>query len=121
MIHFDPLIITIWAVVMGVLFTVLLIWIRKSIRMVESHQQDQLSRAGVLRITKMLNRQGIGLPRYLRKARPTAVERHLLACQHCATTEICDAYMERKKQLDEKTFCPNFPEFEKYMRHRIHQ
>ena len=120
MIHFDPLIITIWAAVMGVLFTVLLIRIRKSIRTVQSHQQDQLSRAGTLRIAKMLNRLGISLSLYLQKARPTVVERHLQACQHCASTDTCDTYLEKQKQIDETTFCPNFPEFEKYMQHRKH-
>ncbi len=116
MIHIDLFVITAWAAVMGFLFVFLVIRIKHNLKLVQAHQQETIARLKTLRIHKMLSKLGISISHYLRKARITAIERHLFACQQCSTTDKCDDYLNHGKQIDEKTFCPNFIELERYRR-----
>jgi hypothetical protein len=74
----------------------------------------RINKIRALRIHKMLARLGISLLRYLHKARPVDIERHLLVCQGCRKTGDCDAYLEQGKDIDPSTFCPDARELQTY-------
>jgi hypothetical protein len=40
------------------------------------------------------------------KARALDVERQLLSCEYCKTTDACDTHLEKDSNVDEKTFLP---------------
>lgn len=67
-----------------------------------------------LRIDRMLRHLGINRKRYLRKASPLAVERHLLVCARCKTTDLCDECLKNGTDIPEDTFCHNYPELLQY-------
>ena len=87
-------------------------------RGIRAYQKELAARAWPLRLHRMLGCLGVSLSRYLRKASSMEVERHLLVCGRCDTTDICDEYLARQgKGMDVETFCPNALQLMKY-RHR---
>ena len=73
-----------------------------------------IERIKALRIDKMLNHAGIKRARYLRKAGPLTIEKHLLVCERCDTTDICDECLIQGKDIPEYTFCRNYRELIRY-------
>ena len=67
-----------------------------------------------LRIGKMLNHAGISRSRYLNKAKPLTIEKHLLVCKQCKTIDICDKCLEKGTDIPEYTFCRNYRELIQY-------
>ena len=112
--HAEPLAITIWGVVIGLLFIFAVVRVCNCMKALRSYRRKLLSRINKLRIHNMLARLGISPRRYLRKARSLDVEGQLLSCEHCKTTDACDAYLQKDSNVDEKTFCPNFTQLETY-------
>lgn len=74
------------------------------------YRRDLNDRIAALRIGKMLKHAGISRGRYLRKAKALTIEKHLLVCRQCKTTELCDACLEQGKDIPEHTFCRNYRE-----------
>ena len=114
MIEIDPIALTVWIVVIGISFICMLVKVCKSVNFLRTYRQGLKARIKALRLNRMLVRLGIGLPRYMRKAHPTDIEQHLMACQGCKTTEICDAYLDEGEKIDEKSFCPNYTKLKSY-------
>lgn len=110
----SDLVLAICVVVAGVSLVWMIACVFRFQRQMRAYQRDLAARAWPLRIHKMLNRLGIGLPCYLRKASPIEVEKHLLVCEHCTTTHICDEYLKQGKTIDERSFCPNARELMGY-------
>lgn len=110
----DPLALQIWIAIIAVSFILVLVKVCCSVKWLQDYRRDRNEKIKSLRIHRMLGRLGIKMPRYLRKVPPPDVERHLQACESCTTTEICDTYLNGWQTIEEKTFCPNFPELEKY-------
>ena len=77
-------------------------------------RRNVIERIKALRIDKMLNHVGIKRARYLRKAGPLTIEKHLLVCKHCGTTDICDECLEQGKDIPENSFCRNYRELIRY-------
>ena len=98
---------------LAILFLLTLIGMHRSASSLRAYRRELIERALGLRIHRMLGRLGISLPRYLRRASPWDVERHLMRCEHCPTTQDCDLYLDEGARLDERGFCPNFNELEK--------
>lgn len=73
-----------------------------------------IKRLEELRINRMLGHLGIDRKKYLRKATPLTVEKHLYVCARCKTTDLCDECLINGKDIPEDTFCRNFPELERY-------
>jgi len=71
-------------------------------------------RINALRIGKMLNHAGISRTRYLHKAKPLTIEKHLLVCKQCKTIDICDKCLEKGTDIPEYTFCRNYRELIQY-------
>ena len=71
-------------------------------------------RVKALRIGKMLDHAGIAHARYLRRASPLTIEKHLLVCRQCKTTDICDECLEDGRDIPETVFCRNFRELIRY-------
>ena len=112
--HAEPLAIAIWGAVIGLSFIFVILRVCGCVKVLRSYRIELLSRVDQLRIHKMLARLGISPRRYIRKARSLDVERQLMACEHCKTTDTCDAYLEENSNVDEKTFCPNFTQLQSY-------
>jgi hypothetical protein len=110
----DPLALLIWIVIIAVSFIVVLVKVCCSVKWLRVYQRDRYEKIKSLRIHRMLGSLGIKLSRYLRKVPPSDVERQLLVCEWCKTTKTCDTYLEGCQTFEEQTFCPNFPEFERY-------
>ena len=77
-------------------------------------RRDVIERIEGLRIGKMLNHTGIKRSRYLRKASPLTIEKHLLVCKRCSTIDICDECLKQGKDIPESSFCRNFRELIRY-------
>lgn len=77
-------------------------------------RKEVIGRIKALRIDKMLNHAGISRARYLRKAKPLTIEKHVLVCKQCNTTDICDEYLNKGKDIPEDTFCRNYRELIRY-------
>ena len=77
-------------------------------------RRNVIERIKALRIDKMLNHAGISRARYLRKAKPLTIEKHVLVCKCCDTTDICDECLEQGKDIPEYTFCRNYRELIRY-------
>jgi uncharacterized protein DUF6455 len=103
-------------ITVGVSCVLMIVGVLRSLRGVRTYRRDLIARARALRLHRMLERLGIGLERYLRRARPIEVEKHLLVCEHCGMTDICDDCLEGRKDIDERKFCPNLPELSRYRR-----
>lgn len=116
MYYTSPLTLTLWGVIIGVAFLLMCVRVCSNIRALRAYRRELIDRAKALRIHGMLGYQGISLSRYLHKARPMDVERHLLICQCCSTTEACDACLEQGKDIDESRFCPNAQELKTFKR-----
>lgn len=101
-------------IIVAVSFVIMLIGVTRSFRQVRQYRRDVIRRIKSLRIDKMLSRAGISRARFLRKAQPSSVEKHLLFCKYCSTTDICDKYLEQGEDIPEHTFCPNFRELTRY-------
>lgn len=114
--EFDPLILALWGVVVGVAFVITCIRVCSAARYLRAYRKDLIVRTNSLRIHKMLPRLKISLGRFMRKARPIDVERHLLVCEKCATPETCDAYLSTESDRTAPTFCPNFGALQGYSR-----
>lgn len=110
----DPMLLTVWIVVIGASLIYMLVKVCRCVNFLRTYQQDLKARITALRINKMLNRIGVGLPSYLRKADPTDIELHLITCQGCKTTQTCDSYLEEELNISEKRFCPNYAHLKKY-------
>ena len=108
--YFEPLAVAVWTAIIIVSFVLVLTRIVGSMRALRAYRQELILRAQSLRIHKMLTRAGTTLSRYLRRARPMEVERHLLACQNCQTTDRCDKFLDKDEDIDPRSFCPNFVE-----------
>ncbi len=106
--HFEPLAVAIWTVVLIASFVFVLVRVRGSLREIRAYRRELVLRAQNLRIHRMLSRAGTSLSRYLRRSQPIDVERHLLACENCQTTDLCDKYLDQGEDIDPRTFCPNF-------------
>ena len=101
-------------IIVAVSFVIMLIGITRSFRHVRRYRRDVITRIKSLRIDKMLSRAGTSRTRFLRKAEPRSVEKHLLLCKYCNTTDVCDEYLQKGKDIPEDTFCPNFRELTRY-------
>lgn len=101
-------------VIVGVSFVAMLLGVSRSVRQLRRYRRDVVARMELLRIDKMLPHAGVARARFLRKAQPFAVEKHLLVCKHCTSIETCDDYLENGKDIPEHTFCPNFRELSRY-------
>ena len=112
--YVDPLALSIWAAVIGVALVLICVRLSSCMRVLQNYRRELIGRAQTLRLHKMLTRLGISLPRYLRKARPVDVERHLLICQYCQRTDDCDAYLKQGKDIDASTFCANAGQLQTY-------
>jgi len=110
----ELLAITIWGVVIGLSVIFVVVRVCNCMKALRSARRELLSRINKLRIHNMLARLGISPRRYLRKARSLDVEGQLLCCEHCKTTDACDACLEKDSNVDERTFCPNFTQLETY-------
>ena len=77
-------------------------------------RRNIIERIKALRIDKMLSHAGIKRSRYLRKAGPLTIEKHLLVCKRCGTTDICDECLKQGKDIPEDSFCRNFRELTRY-------
>jgi len=77
-------------------------------------RKEVIDRIKALRIDKMLNHAGISRARYLRKAKPLTIEKHVLVCKQCNMTDICDEYLNKGKDIPEGTFCRNYRELIRY-------
>jgi hypothetical protein len=75
---------------------------------------ELVERIKALRIGGMLEHIGIGHSRYLRKASRLTIEKHLLVCRQCNTTDICDECLIEGKSIPENTFCRNYRELIMY-------
>jgi hypothetical protein len=75
---------------------------------------ELLERIKALRIGGMLEHIGIGYSRYLRKASRLTIEKHLLVCRQCNTTDICDECLIEGESIPEETFCRNYRELIMY-------
>ncbi len=106
--NFEPLAVAIWTVVIIVSFVLMLTRVWGNLRQIRAYRRELILRAQRLRIHRMISRAGTTLSRYLRRARPIDVEGHLLACQSCQTTDLCDKYLDQVEDIDPRTFCPNF-------------
>ena len=113
--HLDPVPVTIWTIVLVISFVLVTARIFANLRYIQAYRRELVMRAKALRIHRMLDRVGTTLSRYLRKTRPIDVERHLLACQNCETTGLCDKYLDQGEGIDPHTFCPNFAELVVHM------
>jgi len=101
-------------IIVAVSFVIMLVGVTSSFRQIRQYRRDAIRRIKSLRIDKMLIHQGISRARLLRKAQPKSVEKHLLLCKYCSTTDICDECLEQGKDIPEHTFCPNFRELIRY-------
>ena len=106
--YFEPLAVAIWTAVIMAAFVFVLIRVCGCVRHLRAYRRELVLKAQGLRIHKMLTRAGTTLSRYLRKAHPIEVELHLLVCQSCETTALCDKYLDQREDVDPRTFCPNF-------------
>ena len=73
-----------------------------------------MKRLEALRINRMLGHLGVDRKKYLRKATPYTVEKHLQVCARCKTTDLCDERLIEGKDIPENSFCSNYPELEQY-------
>lgn len=73
-------------------------------------RREYVERIKALRIDKMLDHIGITRSRYLHKTSPLMLEKHLLVCEHCKTTDTCDECLKHGKNITEHTFCRNYNE-----------
>ena len=101
-------------VTLGAAFMVILTGVVRCLIHCRRCRRDVARRIKALRIDRMLNHAGITRARYLRKAQPLTIEKHLLVCEHCGTTDICDACLEQGKDIPEYTFCRNYRELTLY-------
>jgi hypothetical protein len=106
--YFEPLAVAIWAAVILLTFVFVLIRVCGSLRQFRAYRRELVLKTQGLRIHRMLGRAGTTLSHYLRKAHPIEVELHLLACQGCETTDLCDKCLDQGEDIDPRTFCPNF-------------
>ena len=97
-------------VTLGASFTVMLVGIARCFSHCRRCRRHLARRIKTLRIDKMLNHAGITRARYLRKAKPLTIEKHLLVCEYCGTADICDECLEQGKDIPEYKFCPNYRE-----------
>ena len=100
--------------VLGSVFLIMLVGVVCACCYNRRCRRDVIKRIEALRIDRMLNHAGIKRARYLRKAGPLTIEKHLLVCKHCDTTEICDECLEQCKDIPEHTFCRNYRELIRY-------
>lgn len=100
--------------IVAVSFVAMVLGVSRSVRQLRRYRRDVMRRMKALRIDRMLPRAGVTRARFLRKAQPFAVEKHLILCKHCITTETCDDYLENGKDIPAHTFCPNFRELSRY-------
>ena len=77
-------------------------------------RRDLNNRINTLRIGKMLDHAGIDRTRYLCKANPLTIEKHLLVCNQCGKTDICDECLLHGKGIPEYMFCRNYRELIQY-------
>jgi len=117
MTHLMPVSVMVLLAVIAVAFMVMCVGVGRCKRQLHTYRRELSTRAKALRIHRMLERLGIGLPRYLKRAPSIDVESHLLKCASCEDTETCDAYLERGDNADPTTFCTNFQELVKFRRH----
>jgi len=111
-----PVPVVILLAVVGVALVVTCAGMSGCMRQLRAYRGELSARAKALRIHRMLEHLGIGLPRYLGRARSIDVEKHLLRCACCEDTQVCDAYLERGENADPTTFCTNFQELVKFQR-----
>jgi len=95
-------------VTLGASFMIMLVGVVRCLSHYCRCRRDIVRRIKALRIDKMLNHAGISRARYLRKAKPLTIEKHLLVCEDCGTTDICDECLEQGKHIPEYTFCRNY-------------
>ena len=105
---------TVLVVIVAIAFVAMVLGVIRSLRQLRRYRQDVETRMQALRISKMLPHAGVAPARFLRKAQPVAVEKHLLVCKHCTTIDTCDDYLKNGKDIPEHTFCPNFRELCRY-------
>jgi hypothetical protein len=106
--YFDPS----WLPPMGLLIGLGLAalgWrIASDLQRIRHYRQAQAQRARGLRFSLMVERLGVGLPRYLRHASDTDLACRLFVCEHCRTLDRCDRYLGRQGEQDPRDFCPNY-------------
>ncbi len=112
--YVDSVPVTILLLVVGLAFLGMCFGMRGCLHELRAYREELMDRAKALRIHRMLERLGISLPRYVKRTPSIDVEKHLVNCGCCADTDACDDYLERGKDMDPNTFCPNFQELQKY-------
>ena len=113
--------VTILLIFIGLAFVWMCVGVGGCFRRLRAFRRELSNEVKTLRIYSMLERLGIGLPRYLRKAHSIDVEKHLLKCQDCSVLPECDGYLQRHHETHPSTFCPNFQDLERYMPRRRRQ
>jgi hypothetical protein len=101
-------------VTLGASFMIMLVGVVRCLNHYCRCRRDIVRRIRALRIEEMLNHVGISRARYLRKAQPLTIEKHLQVCEYCGTTDICDECLEQGKDISEYTFCRNYRELIRY-------
>ena len=100
--------------VLGSVFLIMLVGVACVCNYNRRCRRDVIERIKALRIDKMLNHAGIKRARYLRKAGPLTIEKHILVCKRCDTTDTCDECLEQGKDIPEYAFCRNYRELIRY-------
>ena len=100
--------------VLGIVFIVMLVGVIRVCKYSCRCRKAVIERIEALRIDRMLKHAGIKRARYLRKAGRLTIEKHLLVCKHCNTTDICDECLIQGKDIPEYRFCHNYRELIQY-------
>ena len=100
--------------VLGSIFIIMLVGVGCVCCFNRRCRRDVIERIKALRIDKMLNHAGIKRARYLRKAGPLTIEKHILVCKRCDTIDICDECLKQGKDIPENSFCRNYHELIRY-------
>jgi hypothetical protein len=100
--------------VLGSVFMIMLVGVACCCIHKRRCRRDVIERIKALRIDKMLNHAGIKRARYLRKASPLTIEKHVIVCKRCSTTDVCDECLKQGKDIPEDSFCRNYRELIRY-------
>ncbi len=110
----DSLPVTILLLVVGLAFLGMCFGMCGCLRQLRDYRRELTERAKSLRMHRMLNRLGVSLPGYVKRTPTIDVEKHLVRCGCCPDTDACDDYLERGRNMDPDTFCPNFQDLQKH-------
>lgn len=111
---FEVVLVSLAATALILVALVILVQCVQNGRYLRAYHRDLVRRFCALRIQKMLETLGVSKRRYMAKALTVEVEKHLLNCQHCSNTEVCDRALEKGDVSGGEEFCPNFKELVRF-------